>query len=178
VHGQKSKSLTKQNTDWLQRRSEESFGAGVLIAEDSEADIFFLLRAFAASGVKNPVHVVRTGHEVMEYLSGEGRYAARTKYPMPNIVMLDLKMPSPDGLQVLRWKANRPELQRILWVALSNFDGIKTINEAYTAGATTFLTKPLDGKDVQHLIEGFNDYWQLQQRSPQTVSRSSSVAFG
>jgi CheY-like chemotaxis protein len=134
-----------------------------LIAEDSEADIFFLLRAFAASGVKNPVHVVLTGAEAMQYLSGEGRYANRTKYPLPNIVLLDLKMPAPDGLEVLRWKAYRPELQKILWVALSNFDGIKTINEAYSAGATTFLTKPLDGKDVQHLIEGFNDYWQLQQ---------------
>ena len=134
----------------------------MLIAEDSEADIFFLLRAFGASGVKNPVHVVRTGAEAMQYLSGDGKYSNRTKYPMPSIVLLDLKMPSPDGLEVLRWKQYRPDLQKILWVALSNFDGIKTINEAYSAGATTFLTKPLDGKDVQHLIEGFNDYWQLQ----------------
>jgi response regulator RpfG family c-di-GMP phosphodiesterase len=71
-------------------------------------------------------------------------------------------MPSPDGFDVLRWKNGRSEMQRILWVALSNFDGIKTINEAYSSGATTFLTKPLDKKDVQHLIEGFNDFWQLQ----------------
>jgi CheY-like chemotaxis protein len=162
VHGPKSKSLTDQNTDWLTRRSSATSGASVLIAEDSEADIFFLLRAFAASGVKNPVHVVRTGAEAMQYLSGEGKYNDREKYPMPNIVLLDLKMPSPDGLEVLRWKQYRAELQKILWVALSNFDGIKTINEAYSAGATTFLTKPLDGKDIQHLIEGFNDYWQLQ----------------
>ena len=165
VHGSKPKSLTEQNTDWLERRSGESTGAGVLIAEDSEADIFFLLRAFAASGVKNPVHVVRTGLEAMQYVAGEGKYSCRAKYPMPSIVILDLKMPSPDGLEVLRWKSGRPELQKILWVALSNFDGIKTINEAYGAGATTFLTKPLDGKDIQHLIEGFNDYWQLQQLS-------------
>jgi CheY-like chemotaxis protein len=162
VHGAKPKSLTEQNTDWLTRRSSESFGASVLIAEDSEADIFFLLRAFAASGVKNPVHVVRTGAEAMQYLSGHGKYGDRTKFPMPSIVLLDLKMPSPDGLEVLRWKQYRPDLQKILWVALSNFDGIRTINEAYSAGATTFLTKPLDGQDVQHLIEGFNDYWQLQ----------------
>ena len=110
----------------------------------------------------------------MQYLSGEGKYNDRTKYPMPNIVLLDLKMPSPDGLEVLRWKQYRAELQKILWVALSNFDGIKTINEAYSAGATTFLTKPLDGKDVQHLIEGFNDYWQLQREfdAEAVISRS------
>jgi CheY-like chemotaxis protein len=162
VYGPESKSLTEKNTDWLQRRSSETSGAAVLIAEDSEADIFFLLRAFAASKVKNPVHVVRTGSEAMQYLYGEGKYSARSRYPMPNIVLLDLKMPAPDGFEVLRWKQHRPDLQKILWVALSNFDGIKTINEAYSAGATTFLTKPLDAKDVQHLIEGFNDYWQLQ----------------
>lgn len=98
----------------------------------------------------------------MQYLAGEGKYAARDRYPIPRIVLLDLKMPSPDGFEVLRWKEGRPELKKILWVALSNFDGIKTINEAYMAGATTFLTKPLDGQDVHHLIEGFNDYWQLQ----------------
>jgi CheY-like chemotaxis protein len=162
VHGPNSKSLTEQNTDWLERRSHEGVGASVLIAEDSEADIFFLLRAFATSKVKNPVHVVRTGSEVIQYLLGEGKYCVREHYPMPRIVLLDLKMPSPDGFEVLRWKQDRPELQKILWVVLSNFDGIKTINQAYAAGATTFLTKPLDGKDVQHLIEGFNDYWHFQ----------------
>ena len=174
MQGSKSKSLTEQNTDWLQRRSEESSGASVLIAEDSEADIFFLLRAFAASKVKNPVHVVRTGAEAIQYLSGEGKYSGRTRYPLPSIVLLDLKMPSPDGFEVLRWKQNRPEMQKILWVALSNFDGIKTINEAYAAGATTFLTKPLDGTDVQHLIEGFNDYWQLHEEG--AVLRSAATA--
>jgi len=157
------KSITEQNTDWLERRSEESSGAAVLIAEDSEADIFFLLRAFASSKVKNPVHVVRTGSEAIQYLSGQGKYSARTRYPIPGIVLLDLKMPAPDGFEVLRWKQFRPDMQKILWVALSNFDGIRTINDAYAAGATTFLTKPLDGKDIQHLIEGFNDYWQLQE---------------
>lgn len=162
MQGSISKSLTEQNADWLERRSEQSFGASVLIAEDSEADIFFLLRAFAASKVKNPVHVVRTGSEAIQYLTGDGKYCARNRYPMPSIVLLDLKMPSPDGFEVLRWKRNRPDMEKILWVALSNFDGIKTINEAYAAGATTFLTKPLDGKDIQHLIEGFNDYWHLQ----------------
>jgi CheY-like chemotaxis protein len=162
----------------LKRRSSETSGAGVLIAEDSEADIFFLLRAFAASKVKNPVHVVRTGGEAIQYLNGDGKYSGRNKYPMPSIVMLDLKMPGLDGLEVLRWKQTRPELQKILWVALSNFDGIKTINEAYAAGATTFLTKPLDGKDVQHLIEGFNDYWQLQHDTDVLIkSDGTSVAL-
>lgn len=134
----------------------------MLIADDSESDIFFLLRAFANSGVRNPIFVVRSGAEVIQYLSGDGKFSNRVRYPSPRIVFLDLKMPNVDGLDVLRWKNTRRDIPRILWVALSNFDSTKTINDAYAAGATTFLTKPLDGHDVKHLIESFNDYWLLQ----------------
>ena len=162
----RSKSLGQRNADWLKKRVSSSSGSPVLIADDSEADIFFLLRALATSGVKNPVHVVRSGGEAMAYLAGEGKFANRSRYPMPGIVFLDLKMPQPDGLEVLRWKQKQTDLPRILWVALSNFDSTKTINEAYSAGATTFLAKPLDGEDVRHLIEAFDAYWLIRRESP------------
>ena len=136
-----------------------AIGAPVLIADDSESDIFFLLRAFSASRVRNPVYVVRSGAEAIEYLAGVGKFSNRSRYPLPKIVFLDLRMPPPDGLDVLRWKEKRKGLPRMLWVAMSNFDVVKTINEAYCAGATTFLTKPLDGADVKNLIEAFDEYW-------------------
>jgi CheY-like chemotaxis protein len=133
----------------------------VLIVDDSEADIFFLLRAFAASGVRNPVHVVRSGVEAIAFLEGSGKFENRDRFPLPRIVFLDLRMPPPNGLDVLRWKQQRTELPRILWVAMTNFESPKTINEAYAAGASTFLIKPLDGKDIRNLIDGFNEYWRL-----------------
>ena len=158
--GQPSKkSLIDGNAAWLERQRVGSSGPLVLIAEDSEADVFFLLRAFAASKLPNAVYVVRSGADALEYLSGVGKYADREKYPMPGIVFIDLKMPKPDGLDVLRWKERQMHLPRILWVAVSNFDGVKTINEAYAAGATTFLAKPLDGMDVRNLVEAFEEYW-------------------
>lgn len=152
------KSLIQRNAEWLRERAASATGAPVLIADDSEADIFFLLRALAASGVQNPVHVARSGTEAIDYLAGNGKFADREKFPMPGIVLLDLKMPSPDGFAVLRWKEKR-KLPQMLWVALSNFDSTRTINEAYAAGATTFLAKPLDGEEVRELIEAFNEYW-------------------
>jgi CheY-like chemotaxis protein len=169
VNGQRSASLSQRNSDWLEGRISAATGAPVLIADDSESDIFFLLRAFAASKVRNPVYVVRSGAETMQYLNGEGRYANRVRYPMPKIVFLDLKMPPPDGLQVLRWKEKNHELPRMLWVAMSNFDVVKTINEAYNAGATTFLTKPLDPTDIKNLIDAFEEYW--------TISEVRDTAF-
>ena len=68
-------------------------------------------------------------------------------------------MPTPNGVEVLRWKEDRSDLPRILWVAMSNFTSVATINQAYEAGANTFLTKPLDGADIKNLVEAFEEFW-------------------
>lgn len=155
------KSLRDDNAAWLEQQSSRSAGPLVLIAEDSEADIFFLIRAISAARMQNPVYVVRSGAEALEYLSGAGKYSDRKTYPMPGIVFIDLKMPKPDGFDVLRWKEKQRTLPRILWVAVSSFDGVKTINEAYSAGATTFLAKPLDSMDVRNLVDAFEEFWKV-----------------
>jgi CheY-like chemotaxis protein len=133
----------------------------VLIVDDSEADRFFLLRAFIASGVKNKMHLLGSGSELLAYLSGQGKFANRTLYPYPRIILLDIQMPPPNGFEVLRWKQSRRDLPNILWVAMSQFNNVRTINDAYSAGASTFLTKPLHGEDIKNLIEAFEDFWCL-----------------
>src|SRR3954471_21499352 len=165
--------LAQRNTDWLEGRISTACGDAVLIADDSESDIFFLLRAFSNSRVKNPVYVVRSGAEAIQYLAGEGKFSNRSRFPLPKIVFLDLKMPPPDGLEVLRWKEKQKDLPRMLWVAMSNVDVVKTINEAYAAGATTFLTKPLDGADVRNLIEAFEEYWTISEGAESSESLAS-----
>jgi DNA-binding NtrC family response regulator len=64
----------------------------------------------------------------------------------------------------------------MLWVAMSNFDAIKTINQAYASGATTFLTKPLDAEDIRHLIKSFDEYWHIygEREEPRGVRQSSA----
>lgn len=155
----KENPLTRRNSDWLAGRVSAASGEPILIADDSETDIFFLLRAFTNAKVKNPVYVVRSGDEAIAYLQGTGMFANRERFPLPGVVFLDLKMPAPDGFEVLRWKNSQKDLPRILWVAMSNFDTARAINDAYTAGATTFLSKPLDSMDIRNLINGFNEYW-------------------
>ena len=163
VKQESSNALSRRNSDWLEGRVSVASGPSVLIADDSEADIFFLLRAFSVSRVKNPVYVVRSGQEAIQYLAGVGKFENRARFPLPKIVFLDLKMPPPDGLEVLRWKEKQNDLPRMLWVAMSNFDVVKTINEAYAAGATTFLSKPLDGADIRNLIDAFEEYWTISE---------------
>jgi CheY-like chemotaxis protein len=136
-------------------------GGLILVADDSESDRFFLKRAFAASGIKNPMLCVETGAELIRYLSGEGKYNDRAFYPLPQIIFLDLQMPPPNGLEVLQWKQSQKDLPRILWVAMSNFNNVRTINGAYAAGASTFLTKPLNAADIRNLVQAFEDFWSL-----------------
>src|SRR4051812_3935888 len=75
----------------------------VLLVEDSEDDILIIRKAFQKAGIPNPMHVVRNGEEAIAYLSGTGKYALRDEYPLPALVLLDLKLPRIDGFEVLRW---------------------------------------------------------------------------
>jgi CheY-like chemotaxis protein len=160
---QKPIPLKVRNDSWLRAHNSERSTKGqlILIAEDSEADIFFLLRVLEQAGVMNPIYVVRDGKDVFSYLQGSGQYADRSLYPVPGIVLLDLKMPEADGFEILRWKRLQPSLQNTLMVAVSSYDGVYGINLAYETGADTFLSKPLTKEDVLNLISAFDDYWEL-----------------
>jgi CheY-like chemotaxis protein len=160
---QRSQTLKERNDQWLQTRlsKQRAKGQPILIAEDSETDIFFLFRVLDQAGVLNPIFVVRDGTQALAYLQGKGQYADRAAYPQPGIVLLDLKMPGVDPFEILRWKRSQRELQDILMVAVSSYDGIYGINLAYETGADTFLAKPLSAEDILNLITGFEEYWEL-----------------
>jgi len=151
--------LEQRNSDWIAGRNSSAVGDPVLIADDSDTDVFFLLRAFAQARVRNPVYVVRNGAAALDYLAGRRQYSDRAKYPAPKIVLLDLRMPPPDGFEVLKWKQTHPEMQGVLFVAMSNFGTTQSVNQAYAAGASTFLNKPLNSGDVLNLIEAFDQHW-------------------
>src|SRR5215207_5457467 len=96
-------SLLRGDSDSVQS-SRQNSGGVILVADDSESDRFFLMRAFAASGIKNPVRSFDSGYELIRYLKGEGKYSNRETYPLPAIVFVDLQMPPPNGIEVLNWK--------------------------------------------------------------------------
>src|SRR6266699_1280270 len=83
----------------------------ILLAEDREDEVLLLRRAFAKANLLNPLQVVPNGDEAIAYLQGEGKYANRDEYPVPALVLLDLKMPRKDGFEVLDWIRRQPELK-------------------------------------------------------------------
>ena len=146
----------------------------VLLVEDSKADIYFLKRVLLSAGVKNKLIVVQNGQEALHYLQGKRPFSDRNNYPLPGIVLLDLRMPVMDGFAVLEWKQKQPNLQKILWVALSNSDALSEVNRAYKLGANSFLSKPPQKEELLNLITGFEGYWHVQAEPPGERENSST----
>ena len=131
----------------------------ILIAEDDENDVFFLERAFKQAHVANPRCRVRDGEEAISYLAGEGEYADREKFPLPYLMLLDLKMPRKNGFEVIAWVRSQPGLRRLPIVVLSSSKEELDINQAYELGVNTYLVKPVKFEGLVEMMRALNQYW-------------------
>ena len=141
----------------------------ILLAEDREDDILLIRKSFKNSFITNPLHVVRDGEEAIEYLSGEGRYANRAEYPLPALLLLDLKMPRKDGFEVLQWIRQQPDLSKLPVVVLTSSENVHDVNAAYRAGANSFLVKPMEFEDFKAMSVFLSNYWLLLNKAPDTA---------
>jgi CheY-like chemotaxis protein len=148
--------------------------AVILLVEDRGDDVLVVLRAFELAGLKNRVIVCRDGEEAIQYLKGEGAFANRKEYPLPNLILLDLKMPKIDGFGVLRWLKDHPELKSIATVVLTLSSEIRDVNQAYQLGANSFMVKPDDFSNVAAMSKLLKDYWLLGNKAPGIVHRPDS----
>jgi len=130
-----------------------------MLAEDLEDDILLIRTAFRKGNILNPLQVVRDGEEAIAYLQGEGKYANRLEYPLPDLLLLDLKMPRLDGFQVLRWIREQPGLRNLPVVVLTSSEQMRDVNEAYKLGANSFLVKPLEFDNFVETTRMLRDYW-------------------
>jgi CheY-like chemotaxis protein len=138
----------------------------VLLAEDDENDTALFKRAFKQVGIKNPLQIVRDGDEAIEYLKGEGRFSDRTKYPLPTLLLLDLKMPRTNGFQVLQWVRQQPTLKALRVLVLTTSTEIRDVNLAYELGANSFLVKSLDIQDFAALVSQIKNCWLSMSLAP------------
>ena len=140
----------------------------ILIAEDEEDYVLLLRRAFAEAQITNPIFSVSTGKETISYLKGEGLYSNRDEYPLPDIFLLDLKMPRINGFEVLKWVKAQPSLAALRILVLTSSDEIRDVNQAYQLGANSFLVKPFDFEDFTNLSRLIADFWFKASRAPET----------
>jgi len=142
--------------------------AVILLAEDEEDYVLLIRRAFAQAKIPNPMHVVWNGQEAIAYLKGEGKYANREEYPLPDLFLLDLKMPRVNGFEVLKWVRSQPGLAPLRVLVLTSSEEIRDVNEAYKLGANSFLVKPLDFQDFAQLSRLIQEFWLKASKAPET----------
>jgi CheY-like chemotaxis protein len=139
----------------------------VLLVEDDLNDIFLVKRAFKLAQKQNALQVVTDGEEAMAYLRGAGKYADRTGFPLPMLIVMDLKMPRRTGFEVLEWVKADPLLRRIPVVIVSSSDNPADINRAYDLGVNAYMVKPVDFQQVEHLFDSITHYWGLECAKPE-----------
>jgi len=141
--------------------------AVILLAEDGDNDVLLIKRAFAKANILNPLYVVRDGEETIMYMNGEGKFANRDEYPLPDLLLLDLKMPGIDGFEVLRWIREQPGLSALRILVLTSSEHMRDVNQAYRLGANSFLVKPHDFNDFIELSKTIQDFWLRRSKGPE-----------
>jgi CheY-like chemotaxis protein len=139
----------------------------ILLADDDENDIALFKRAFKQADIKNPLQIVRDGEEAIAYLAGEGTFADRNEFPLPTLLLLDLKMPRKNGFEVLQWVRQHPTLKTLRVLVLTVSSDIRDVNMAYKLGANSFIVKSLDVQNFLELVLQIKNCWLAMSRAPE-----------
>lgn len=150
----------------------------ILLAEDDPNDVFLMQRAFKKAGLASKLQVVANGEQALAYLNGVNGYADRTQFPLPSLILLDLKMPRRSGLEVLGWIRAQPNhLKRIPVVMLTSSKQSSDVNLAYELGANSYLVKPVTFEKLQELVEALGHFWLQLSEPPELTPRFGGSAY-
>ena len=138
----------------------------ILLVEDNPTDEKLTLRAFKKSGVANEIVVVRDGAEALDYLFGTGTYEARDPTDLPSVVLLDLKLPRIDGLEVLRRVRERELTRTLPVVILTASNEHEDLAQGYGLGANAYVRKPVDFAQFAAAAKTLGLFWLLLNEPP------------
>lgn len=127
----------------------------IVIIDDDPDDASIIKRTLLSLHPKCPVLTMGGGQELKDYLQGNSPfYADRSAHPLPALILLDLRMPEINGLEVLDWIKRESHYAKIPVIAISSFDGQRAIRKSYQMGAVTFLSKPIDATSFRDAVRG------------------------
>ena len=138
----------------------------ILLVEDREADAFLVQYAFQRAELTTPLQIVTDGQMAIDYLAGAGKFSDRTRFPLPGLVLLDLKLPYVMGLEVLAWVRQQPSLKRLIVIILSASVNEGDIAQAYELGVNAFLVKPSDLDTLADMSKALKHFWLTHNKSP------------
>lgn len=142
----------------------------ILMAEDDPDSVLLMKMASARSRLANPMQVVTNGEEAISYLSGTGSYQDRSRFPMPALLLLDLKMPRKDGFDVLSWLRSQPGIMCLTVIVITSSRDPKDIRRAYDLGANSYAVKPTGFDSLIDLLNRLEAWWVAVHQYPELES--------
>lgn len=133
----------------------------ILLVEDNPNDVELTLHAFKKYNLTNHIHIVRDGAEALEFVFGTGTYAGRNVENSPRIILLDLKLPKVDGLEVLQRIKGDPRTRSVPVVVLTSSREERDIVESYQLGVNSYIVKPVDFDQFTEAVRQLGLYWLL-----------------
>lgn len=138
----------------------------ILLIEDNPNDVELTMLAFKANRIANGIHVLRDGAEALDYLFGGGQYAGRNILDRPKVILLDLKLPKVDGLEVLRRIKSDDRTRSIPVVMLTSSREDPDILQSYQLGVNSYIVKPVDFIQFSEAVRELGFYWLLLNQPP------------
>jgi two-component system, response regulator len=138
----------------------------IVVVEDNPDDVKLALRAFRKANAADQVTILRDGAEALEYLFCTGRYQHRVGEPPPRVVVLDLKLPLVDGLEVLRRVKSDPQTRMIPIVVMTSSSEARDMTTTYGLGANSYIQKPVDFASFTEVVRGISAYWLTVNQAP------------
>ena len=145
---------------------DESHSVEVLMVEDSEEDLQLALRAFKKANLLNRVHVARDGEEALDFLFCQNSRGNRRIEDTPRVILLDLKLPKVNGLEVLRRIKNDPRTKLIPVVVLTSSKEHRDVLASYELGANSYIVKPVAFDGFAKAMQELGMYWMLLNNPP------------
>ncbi|WP_017301357.1 response regulator [Nodosilinea nodulosa] len=131
----------------------------ILLVEDDSNDILLIQRAFRRVNSGMPIHIVQDGDAAIDYLTGAGEYANRDRYPLPALILLDLKLPRRSGTEVLEWVRQQEAIKRIPIVILTSSRERLDVDLSYDLGVNSYLVKPVSFDVLSEMMTALYTYW-------------------
>lgn len=138
----------------------------ILVVEDDPQDLEMTMLALKSENVKNRIEVARDGEEALDFLFSQGPHSGRVQTNLPRLILLDLKLPKVDGLEVLREIRAKPETRAIPVVILTSSAEQRDIVETYRLGVNSYIQKPVDSAQFRKTVNTVGYYWLVVNRPP------------
>ena len=142
----------------------------ILIVEDNQQDLDLALRALRKANLANRVHIARDGEEAQQFIFCEGPHAGRKVEDGPKVILLDLKLPKIDGLEVLKRIKSDPRTQLIPVIVLTSSKEQSDVVESYHLGVNSYIVKPVNFEQFSETVQKLGLYWLLLNHPPKLES--------